>query len=665
MSLDRLVSDNPGADRLSKDGLSGEPVSMESKIERLKQQVKSVPTEPGVYLWKSASGEVLYVGKAKSLRVRMRQYLTGQDERIKIPMMLEQVESFDYVVTANEVESLILEVNLIQQFSPYYNVDYRDDKSFPFIAVTMSDPFPGIKYTREKHRKGTRYFGPYTDARAARETLETVRRVIPLCRCTCVEWKRLTAAGGAPLSRPCFDSHIGLGPGACVGAVTQEEYAQNVERVVRFLSGHHDELEVELKQSMADAAADLDYENAARFRNRLQAIESIRSKQAMVADSSLALDVIGFYREETITGAYVLIVREGRVLYGNEFTLDKGMNISPEELVSGFLLKYYAQASHIPQEIAVDVLPEDKAVIEEWLSGLRVEQGLRATKVKITAPLRGIKHELVEMATRNARHTLLRFMVRTHYSDQRLNEALLQLESALALPAPPLRIECYDISTLHGTNSVGSMVVFTHGQKDPGKYRRFKIRLDEGEANDVAMMREMLTRRFAKAKSEDTRFASHPDLIIVDGGKPQLNAVNRVLEELGVSVTVAGLAKREEELWTDWSDAPIILPNGSASLYLVKQIRDEAHRFAIEYHRLLRGKAMTVSILDEVSGLGPKRRKALLKEFGSLAKLRKATLQEITDSGVVPAAVASDVYHILHIDETPALPESEPSSSSE
>lgn len=625
--------------------------SMESKIERLKTEVASVPTEPGVYLWKSAKGEVLYVGKAKSLRTRMRQYLTGQDEREKIPLMLEQVESFDYVVTTNEVESLILEVNLIQQFSPHYNVDYRDDKSFPFLAVTTGDPFPGIKYTREKHRPGTRYFGPYTDARAARETLETVRRVIPLCRCMCVEWKRLTSAGGTPLSRPCFDSHIGLGPGACVGAISQEEYAKNVERVISFLSGNHSELEAELRQSMTQAAQELDYENAARFRNRIQAIESIRAKQAMVADASLALDVIGFFREETITGAYVLIVREGRVLYGNEFTLDKGMNIPSDELVSGFLLKYYAQASHIPQEIAIQSTPEDKTIIEEWLTRLRAEQGHRATKVRITLPQRGVKHELVEMAARNARHTLLRFMVRTHYSDQRLNEALLQLESALALPAPPLRIECFDISTLNGTNSVGSMVVFTHGQKDPANYRRFKIRAEMGEANDVAMMREVLLRRFSNTRATDARFASHPDLIIVDGGKPQLNAVNKVLEELGIKVAVAGLAKREEELWTEWSDEPIILPDGSSSLYLVKQIRDEAHRFAIEYHRLLRTKAMTVSILDEVAGLGPKRRKALLKEFGSLAKLRKATLSEIIDSRIVPAAVGSDVYHILHIDE--------------
>lgn len=620
--------------------------------EELYDQIQKVPQEPGVYLWKDKQGEVLYVGKAKLLRNRMKQYIMGQDERAKIPLMMQQVETFDYVVTANEVESLILEVNLIGQFNPPYNVDYRDDKSFPFIAVTLGDVYPGIKYTREKRKPETRYFGPYTDARSARETVDTLRRIIPFCRCTCAEWKRLKAHNGKPLDRPCFDSHIGLGPGACSGALTPEEYQDNVRRVTRFLAGHHDELEKELKESMTQAAAELDYEAAARYRNRLSAIEAIREKQAIVADASLNLDVVGFFREETIAGAYVLVIRDGRVLYGNEFTLDKGFDIGESELISGFLTKYYGSASHAPQEIVLEALPEDKEALEEWLKARRIEQGHRATKVQLTSPSRGVKHELIEMATRNARHHLMRFMMRTRYADERINQALIQLESALALEKSPLRIESYDISTLHGTHSVGSMVVFTQGQKDAQSYRRFKIRLDTGEANDVAMMREMLTRRFSQERRADKEFGSLPDLLLIDGGKPQLGVVVNVLDELGLSIPVAGLAKADEELWTTWSESPIILPDGSASLYLVKQIRDEAHRFAITYHRQLRDKAMTASILDEVVGLGEKRRKALLRTFGSLKKLKAASLEEISSVSGIPSAVATDVYGILHLEES-------------
>lgn len=626
--------------------------------QELYDQVQKVPQEPGVYLWKDKDGNVLYVGKAKLLRNRMRQYIMGQDEREKIPLMMSQVTSFDYVVTSSETESLILEVNLINQFTPPYNVDYRDDKTMPFIAVTTGDIYPSIKYTREKHREGTRYFGPYTDARAARETVEVVRRIIPFCRFTCPEWKRLIAHGGKPLDRPCFDSHIGLGPGACCGAITPEEYAKSVRRVIHFLSGHQEELEAELTESMNAAAADLDFESAARYRNRIAAIQSIREKQVMVADDALNLDVVGFFREETIAGVYVLIIRDGRVLYGNEFTLNKGLDITQDELVSGFLTKYYATASHVPREVVLEHRPEDASVLEEWLKTRREEQGNRATKVKLTVPQRGIRAEILEMANRNARHHLMRFMMRTHYADSRINEALVQLESALALDKPPLRIESYDISTLHGTHSVGSMVVFSQGQKDTAAYRRFKIRLDAGEANDVAMMREMLSRRFAPQRRSDEVFGSLPDLLLIDGGKPQLGVVTKVLGELGLSIPVAGLAKAEEELWTTWSEEPIILPDGSASLYLVKQIRDEAHRFAITYHRLLRDKAMTVSILDEVVGLGEKRRKALIKHFGSVKKLRAATLEEIYEVNGIPEPVARDVYGILHLSDNQQDPES-------
>ena len=609
------------------------------------EQVASVPDAPGVYLWKAADGSVLYVGKAKSLRKRMRQYTSGADEREKIPLMMELVTSFDYVVTDTEVESLVLEKNLIRQFHPPYNVDYRDDKSYPFIALTMDDPFPAIKFTREKHRSGTRYFGPYTDARAARETIDTVRRIVPICRATCPEWKRVTAHDGAPTQRPCFDFHVGLGPGPCAGAITREDYAENVARIASFLSGKHDDLEVELEHRMREAAADLDFEAAARHRNRLEAVNAIRGRQKVVSARPLEFDVVGLFREETVAGVHLFAVREGRVLFGNEFVLDKGLDIGMPELVEGFLLRYYADVPDIPREIVLPALPDDPGLVEEWLSSMRPE---RAARVKLTVPLRAERKDLLKLAEDNARHTLVRFKVRTRYDEDRLNSALLQLESALALPVPPLRIECYDISTLHGTYSVGSMVVFTNGRSDTKNYRRFKVRLESDEANDFAMMGEVLRRRFAPKRMADNRFGKRPDLVIVDGGKPQLTAAREVLAELGLSdIPLAGLAKREEELFVDWSDQPVILPTGSTSLYLVKRVRDEAHRFAIEYHRQLRGKAMTASVLDDITGLGPKRKKALIKAFGSVKRLREAAADEIAAVPGIPRDLAEEIVAVL------------------
>ncbi|MCL2882021.1 MAG: excinuclease ABC subunit UvrC [Coriobacteriia bacterium] len=613
-------------------------------------QLKSVPLSPGVYLWKDAAGEILYVGKAKELRRRMSQYVTGADEREKIPLMMERVASFDYVVCGSEVEALILELNLINQFSPPYNVDYRDDKTYPFIALTCGDPYPAIKYTREKHKAGTRYFGPYTDARAARETIDALRRAVPLCRSTCPEYKRVLRSG-KPLTRACFDAHIGLGPGVCTGEITPEDYAVGVRRALRFLSGHYRELEVELREAMDGAAADLEFEVAAGYRNRLDAIARVKQKQNIVSDEHVDLDVIGFAREETIACAYVLAVRSGRVQYGNEYILDKGFDLPFEELASSFVARYYDEAAEVPKDILLELLPADTDVLSDYLTRLRTErsEGRLTGRVVLAVPRIGHKKQLVEMARENARHSLLRFKVRTHYDDQRTNAALLQLESALALDTAPLRIECYDISTLHGAHSVGSMVVFTNGQPDKAAYRRFKIQMPHEESNDVAMMREVLGRRFAPERREDKRFAKMPDLLIIDGGKPQLNTTIAQLEELGVEVPVTGLAKAEEELWVQWQDVPVILPDGSPSLYLVKRVRDEAHRFAIEYHRQLRGKAMTTSVLDEVVGIGSKRRKELIRSFGNFRKLRDASAEGIEAAApFVTSAMAADIYSVLH-----------------
>ena len=626
------------------------------KLDRIKNELNSVPALPGVYLWKDKDGQVIYVGKAKQLRARMRQYVNFQDDRAKIPLLVDQIESFDYLVTENEHESLVLEKNLINQYSPYFNADFKDDKSYPFIALTKGDVFPAIKYTREKHRVDTKYFGPYTDSRAAREMVDIARRVVPLCAASCADWRRmkrkletedLGAFLGADGVKPCFDAHVGLGPGACCGSITPEEYQTNVKRIERFLSGSHREFIVELEDEMQEAAAELDFEKAARIKSRIDTINSLTDRQHAVSSRNLNADVVGIFREETIAGVNVFMIREGLIINSNEFILNKGKDIPDEDLVHVFLLRYYDTTTSIPHEIVVREEPDDAAVMQEWLTEKLASP--HGAKVRITAPLKGEKADLLDMAEMNAKHALMRYKVRTNYEDKRINDALLQLESALALDEPPMRIECFDISTIHGSYTVASMVVFTNGKPDKNQYRRFKIKTPLDEANDFLSMQEVLGRRYSPERMADERFGKKPDLIILDGGKPQLSAAIEMFDELGIDdIALAGLAKRDEELFVPWQDTgPVVLPSGSSSLYLVKQVRDEAHRFAITFHRELRGKGMTASVLDDVVGLGPVRKKALMKAFKSFKNLKSASLDEIKAARVVPEEVAEELYAVL------------------
>ena len=620
----------------------------------IREQVDQVPTDPGCYLWKDGSGKVIYVGKAKNLRARMRQYVTLQDDRAKIPLMMQVVRSFDYIVVENEHEALVLERNLIAQYRPYFNVDFKDDKSYPYIAITESDTFPAIKYTREKHKKGTRYFGPYTDSYAARQTIETLRKVVPICSATCVEWKRAKRLlekdpDGAAVAnlllakkgRPCFDYHVGKGPGVCVGAIDTVSYAKNVRQVENFLRGNRSEIVSELKDQMQEAAADLDFEKAARLKSRLTSLSDLDDRQQVTFPTSVNIDLIGIYREETISAACVFVVREGRTIRSVEFILDKGLDVSEEELVSGFLKRYYDETADIPAEVNLPIDLLDAEVLSEWLTQKRGHNCV------LHHPQRGEKFRLLQMASANARHALMRHMIRTGYADDRTNQALLQLESALALDAPPLRIECFDISTLHGNFTVASMVVFTNGKADKSQYRRFKIRAELDEANDFVSMTEVLGRRYSPERMADERFGSRPDLLVVDGGKPQLTAAINQLNELGLDIPVCGLAKSDEEVFVPWDDTPIVLPTGSVSLYLIKQVRDESHRFAITFHRELRDKAMTVSILDEIPGVGPKRKKDIMRHFGSFTRLKAASVEDISQVKGVSVNLAETIYEEL------------------
>ncbi len=632
-----------------------EAPSWRAHLDDLARQVEEqVPTEPGCYLWKSADGEILYVGKAKNLRARMRQYVGLTDERAKIPLLMAEAASFDYVTVASEHEALLLEMNLIQRHHPRYNVSYMDDKSYPFIAITEGDVFPAIKYTRERHKPATRYFGPYTDARSARQAIDVVRKVCPLCVATCAEWKRLkrrldahpedenvVELAMAATGRPCFDFHVGRGPGPCAGEIGPEAYAENVAVVEGLLTGRRSKLKAALAAEIQDAADDLDFERAARYKRRLDAVAGLEDRQQVILSPSVDADVVGIYREETICGVCVFAVREGRVVRSVEFVLDKGLDIEEAELVGGFLKRYYEQTADVPLSVEVPCLPEDPEAISAWLSGKR------GRRVELHVPVRGRRRKLMDTAVQNARHYLVRHEVKTGYEDSRTNQALLELESALALPGPPLRMECFDISTIHGKHTVASMVVFTNGKPDKSQYRRFKIRTPLSEANDFLSMGEALARRYSPERMADERFGKRPDLLVLDGGKPQLTAALNQLADLELDVPVCGLAKADEELIVPWDDLPVVLPNGSASLYLVKRLRDEAHRFAITFHRELRGKAMTVSILDEIEGVGPKRKKALRKAFPSMAKLRVASLEEIAAVPGIPHGVAREVYETL------------------
>ncbi len=630
----------------------------EDRLNRLKKEVDNVSQSPGVYLWKNAKGLVIYVGKAINLRARMRQYLHFQDDRAKIPQLVSEIASFEYIVCDNEHESLVLEKNLINQYSPYFNADFKDDKSYPFIALTSSHEYPSIKYTREKHKKGSKYFGPYTDGRAARLVVDALRKVVPICSSTCAEWRRLirkieqAKKNGEEIEkayaqRPCFDAHVGLAPGACAGKISPEEYKINIKKVERFLQGNRNEFLHELTIKMHKAADELNFEKASRMKGRIEAIEALSSKQRAVSVHNLDADVIGLFIEDTIAGVHMLIIREGRIINSNEFMLSVGIEDEAEDVLRSFILRYYESSTLIPKEIIVRCAFEDLSIIESWLTQKKDDP--HHAKVHFSIPLKGEKESLLRLSEQNAKHTLLRYKVRTNYDDSRINTALLQLESALALEAPPHRIESFDISTIHGSYTVASMIVFEDGKPNKSQYRRFKIKTPLDEANDFLSMQEVMQRRYSQKRMEDERFGKKPDLILLDGGKPQLRAVMKMFDKMDIhDIALCGLEKRDEEIFVPWQEEdPIVLPGGSASLYLVKQIRDEAHRFAITYHRELRKKGMSASILDEISGLGPIRKKALLKKYKSFKRIKALTLDELCSSRILPEEVAKELYLVL------------------
>jgi excinuclease ABC subunit C len=606
----------------------------------------SIPDRPGSYQFKDAHGRVIYVGKAKSLRSRLSNYFqTNLPPRTA--QMVATAETVEWIQVRNDVEALLLEYSLIKQHRPRFNIRLVDDKSYPFLAVTVADEWPRPMVMRGARRKGVRYFGPYGHAYAIRETLDLLLRTFPLRTCSDNQFSHHEKLG-----RPCLLFHIEKCSGPCVGEVDAETYRGHVEELLRFLEGDTDAIVKRLDAEMHEAAGELEFERAARLRDRLTAVRKAIERQQMVADSNEDLDVFGVADDDLEAAVQVFHVRRGRVVGRKGFVMDKVEDLSAAELTGRILEGFYDEPPPIgmPKQVLVPSEPEDPELYREWLTGLR------GTAVTIRVPQRGDKRTLQETVTRNAREELVRHRLRRANDHNSRARALNELQDHLGLPEPPLRIECFDMSHLQGTDYVGSMVVMEDGLAKKSEYRRFKIKSDQGN-DDFRAMEEVLTRRFTAYLAERSRpvaergkFSYPPQLLVVDGGKGQLGVAVRVLSELGLDteIPVASLAKRFEEVFVPGVADAIRIPRQSEALYLLQRLRDESHRFAITFHRELRGKRMTTSALDGIAGLGPTRRKRLTTELGGVRAVKQASLDDLKALPWLPDAVAEAVHAKLH-----------------
>jgi len=593
----------------------------------LKDKLQTLPTKPGVYLMKDEGGEVIYVGKSVNLRHRVRSYFQASaSHSLKLRRLVYRIADFDIIVTDSEIEALILECNLIKEHRPRYNIRLKDDKRYPYIKITWQEDYPRIIVTRRMERDGARYFGPLTDVRAVHQTLDMLRRLFPYLTCK----REITGQN----TRACLYYHIGRCAGPCIGAISRQEYRALIKRICLFLEGKAEEIVADLQAQMTSAAEALDFETAAALRDQIMAVERVTKQQKIALAVGKDEDVIALAQENDDTCVQVFFIRQGKLIGREYFILDGTAEEDEAQIVASFVKQFYDEAAYVPMKIILPTTIEEGIVIESWL------RSKRGSKVKLHAPQRGRGRELVKMAAENAAETLASLRAQWLLDEGRSVEALAQLQERLGLEEAPTRIEGYDISNIQGTAATGSMVVFVKGVPRKSDYRRFRIRT-VGGADDYAMMQEVLRRRFKRAKQRMSESANQriggdvwaimPDLIIVDGGKGQLNAALEVLEEHGLKgeVPAVGLAKKQEEVFLPGRSQPLVLPRDSQGLYLLQRVRDEAHRFAIGYHRQLRAKKTLTSILEEIPGIGPKRRQALLKHFGSIETIRQASIEEL------------------------------------
>jgi excinuclease ABC subunit C len=606
--------------------------------EHVQTQLGTLPRRPGVYIMRDVGRTVIYVGKAVDLRSRVRSYFAPSAwENPKVRAIVSEIADLEFIVTDSELEALILEANLIKQHRPRYNVRLKDDKRYPYIKISWADPFPKVFVTRRMERDGGRYFGPFTSSAAVHQTLDWLRKSFPYLTCN----RDITGND----ARPCLYYDIKLCLGPCIGAVTQDEYRAMIRGLARFLEGRSDEVIADMEARMRAASDSLDFEQAASLRDQLRSVRLIVERQKIVSTVGTDQDVIAFAREENDACVQVFFIRGGKLLGREYFVLEGAQDEDEREVMAAFLKQFYKEAAYVPPEVLVPEQVEEALIIEQWL------RGKRGAKVTLHVPRRGQKRELVKMAAENAAETLASLRTQWQADAHKHEQALAEIQEALQLPRSPVRIECYDISSTQGTEIVGSMVVFVHAVPRKSGYRRFVVRCVEGQ-DDYASMREVLRRRFRRWQmatsgevqgSRDIKgWAKLPDLLIVDGGKGQLGVAVEVLEgfDLLSRVPVAGLAKQREEIFLPGQPKPILLPRRSQGLFLVQRVRDEAHRFAITHHRTRRRRAGVASQLDSIPGIGPSRRNALLKAFGSLDAIRAADVEQLAAVPGIPATVA-------------------------
>ena len=605
--------------------------------ENLEEKVRSLPRGPGVYLFRDAPGEVLYVGKAKSLRSRVRSYFQRGDGRIGTAQLVERIADVEVIVTRTEAEALHLEQNLVKRHRPPFNIRLRDDKSFPYIAVTLADEFPRVMFTRERHRRGTVYFGPYANAKKVRETLDVLNRVFRFRPC---EGPRPGRHSGIP----CLDFHIDRCFAPCIGAVTQEDYAQIIDGVTAFLSGDTDTIQAELEERMREAAAAERFEEAARYRNRLFSIRHLAERQASDRRAVGTVDVIGLAVAADRAAVQVFPLRDGKMIDRYAFHLENIAGADAQTVLEAFVIEYYGSAPSTPPEVLVPADVADTSALAEFLTSRR------GSRVEVRAPKRGEKRRLVELAVQNVHLALEADTAQREATRLRRVAALEELREALNLESLPLRIECFDVSNIQGESIVASMVVFVDGRPKSAHYRTFAIRGLDGQ-DDVGAIREAVGRRFAHVRDgeRDESFSQTPNLVVVDGGKGQLAAALAAMEELDLTrVAVIALAKREEEVFVPGVPVPIALGRSSPALQLLQQIRDEAHRVALRYHRQRRGARSMETIFETLPGVGPVRRRALLRHFGSVERFLEASQDELEGVPGLPQKTARALYAQLH-----------------
>jgi excinuclease ABC subunit C len=597
------------------------------------QQLKALPAKPGIYIFKDKEGKVIYIGKANNLNSRVRSYLGAPSSlSAKVRRLVSRIRDFEFIVTDSEQEALILECNMIKKYTPHYNINLKDNKTFPYLKININDDWPGVYVTRRVQKDGAKYFGPFASSGSVRKTLRLIDKIFPFRSCS----KQIEGKD----KRPCLDYYIHRCLGPCIGAVEKQEYRDVINEVILFLQGKQEIILRELNARMKAAASQFHFERAASLRDQIKAIEAVIEGQKIATKLQGEKDVIGLAQNKELAYVEILSIRNSKLIGQDHFAMEGTQGESPEKILTSFVKQYYASASHIPRLILLQHPVDEPAVLSEWLGRQR------GGRVELQVPQRGAKRKLVDTATDNAAQRLALAQAKEMRTEV-ITSGLRELKQKLHLPKMPRRIECYDVSNIRGTLAVSSMVVLEKGRPKPAHYRRFRIKTVPG-ADDYAMIQETLRRRFKRGLTGGSTWAIIPDLVLIDGGKGQLNAALELRRELGLdSIPIASLAKENEEVFVPGDRKPVYIAKDSPALHILQRARDEAHRFAISYHRRLRHKESITSVLDYISGIGPRRKKALLRKFGSIEAIRDASLDELSQTEGITPALAQKVKDFL------------------